>query len=248
MPPQVNGERFVQTLRDIAPASPGVPVLSALARAAGEGDVAQFSALLSGMAGGRGPGARQDWAPVIRDLLRQVEARQSATSLARKKEGLERLLINFGSDPLLYDKLQALLNTWAEQPDPTGPIEASPPAVAPTSTAARCRARAGTDGLLAGRRNPAGEGAVRTDSGARPGPPSGLRSGARQRGAQSGAAGARSARCRGLDTPRRAAQAVLVFRSSCAAKIRRRAARLRSRGCSACWSTISASWSRTISG
>jgi diguanylate cyclase len=133
--PPPNGEPFIQALRDIALASPGSPALSALARAAGEGDITQFGAVLSGMAGARAAGAH-DWAPVIRDLLRQVEVRQSATSLARKKEGLDRLLINFGSDPQLYDKLQALVRTWAEQSDPSGPVELAPvPPVAPTAAA-----------------------------------------------------------------------------------------------------------------
>jgi diguanylate cyclase len=133
--PPPNGEPFIQALRDIALASPGSPALSALARAAGEGDITQFGTVLSGMAGARAAGAH-DWAPVIRDLLRQVEVRQSATSLARKKEGLDRLLINFGSDPQLYDKLQALVRTWAEQSDPSGPVELAPmPLVAPTAAA-----------------------------------------------------------------------------------------------------------------
>jgi diguanylate cyclase len=122
-----NGERFVHALRDIATAYPGNPVLTALARAAGDGDVAQFSSALTGLAETRGPGARQDWAPVLRELLRQVEVRQSATSLARKKEGLERLLINFGSDPQIYDKLQALVNNWGELPEPAGSVELAAP-------------------------------------------------------------------------------------------------------------------------
>jgi len=135
-PAPLNGEPFLHALRDIALASPGSPALSALARAAGEGDMTQFGAVLSGMAGARSSGVH-DWAPVIRDLLRQIELRQSATSLARKKEGLDRLLINFGSDPQLHDKLQALLRNWAEQSDPSGPVELAPmPPVAPATATA----------------------------------------------------------------------------------------------------------------
>jgi diguanylate cyclase len=128
-----NGERFVHALRDIAVAYPGTPALTTLARAAVEGNVAQFSAILAGLAGARAGGTRQDWAPLLRDLLRHIQLRQSATSLARKKEGLERLLINFGSDPLLYDKLQALVNNWAEQPESSAPVDLAPPPVAPAA-------------------------------------------------------------------------------------------------------------------
>src|SRR4051794_19722910 len=118
---QPAAERVLLALRDIAAAYPDSVPLTNLSRAALAGEVEQFGSILSGMVSGRG--ARQDWSPVIRQLLRQIELRQSATSLARKKEGLERLLINFGSDPLLYDKLQALLNNWGEQPEPGGPVE-----------------------------------------------------------------------------------------------------------------------------
>ena len=124
---QAGSEPVVQTLREIAAAYPGIPALTNLARAASEGEAAQFSSILASLAGAGPNGAGRDWAPVIRELLRQIGQRQSATSLARKKEGLERLLINFGSDPLLYGKLQALLTNWAEQPEPTGPIELAPP-------------------------------------------------------------------------------------------------------------------------
>jgi diguanylate cyclase len=119
---QTAADRILHALRDIAVAYPDNPPLTNLARTALAGEVEQFGVILTGLAGGRG--ARHDWSPVIRDLLRHIELRQSATSLARKKEGLERLLINFGSDPLLYDKLQALLSNWAEQPEPGGPVEA----------------------------------------------------------------------------------------------------------------------------
>lgn len=115
-------ERISQLLRDMATAYPGVPALSALARAASDQDWTRFSAALTALATGPVAARRQDWAPVLRDLLRQVEMRQSATSLGRKKEGLERLLINFGSDPQLFDKLQALVRSWTENPEPTGGV------------------------------------------------------------------------------------------------------------------------------
>ena len=145
--PERNAEgadRLAQVLRDMAAAYPSVPALAAMARAATEQDWTQFSATLTGLAAGRGATPRQDWAPVLKDLLRQMEMRQTATALARKKEGLERLLINFGSDPQLADKLQALVRYWVENPEPSGPIievnyDASPEAEA---------SRSGTGGQL----------------------------------------------------------------------------------------------------
>jgi len=145
--PERNAEgadRVAQVLRDMAAAYPSVPALAAVARAATEQDWTQFSATLTGLAAGRGATPRQDWAPVLKDLLRQMEMRQTATALARKKEGLERLLINFGSDPQLADKLQALVRSWVENPEPSGPIievnyDASPEAEA---------SRSGTGGQL----------------------------------------------------------------------------------------------------
>jgi diguanylate cyclase len=143
-----NGDRFVHALRDLAAGNPSIPVLGTLARAAVEGDVAQFSTALGGLAGSRN--ARQDWAPIIRDLLRQIEVRQSATSLARKKEGLERLLINFGADPLLHEKLQALLGNWAEQPEPAGQIEVAGQAAPLPSAAAPAASSEPSQGAMVG--------------------------------------------------------------------------------------------------
>jgi diguanylate cyclase len=117
-------DRISQVLRDKAAAYPGVQAFAALARAATEHDWTQFSAALTGLASGRAAVPRQDWAPLLRDLVRQIEMRQSATGLARKREGLERLLSNFGSDPLFAEKLQALLRSWAETAEPAGtPVE-----------------------------------------------------------------------------------------------------------------------------
>jgi diguanylate cyclase len=117
-------ERLAQMLRDMAPAYPAVPALATLARAAADRDWAHFCTALAGLSTARAGVPRQDWAPILRDLLNQFETRQTAVAVARKREGLERLLINFGSDAQLPEKLQALMRTWAEHPEPTGsPIE-----------------------------------------------------------------------------------------------------------------------------
>jgi diguanylate cyclase len=62
-------------------------------------------------------GDENAWSELIRDLLKQWELKQSGLTMARKKEGLERVLINFAGDSAtLYIKLQALVSAWARNP------------------------------------------------------------------------------------------------------------------------------------
>jgi diguanylate cyclase len=57
--------------------------------------------------------ATQAWPDLIRPLIRQWEAHQIGLSQERKREMLERVLINFGHDnQQLFDKLTALTQTW----------------------------------------------------------------------------------------------------------------------------------------
>lgn len=59
----------------------------------------------------------ESWANLIRELLKQWELKQSGLSVARKRDGLERVLINFASNPqILHKKLQALVFAWAKNP------------------------------------------------------------------------------------------------------------------------------------
>ncbi|MDD5241545.1 MAG: diguanylate cyclase [Sulfuricella sp.] len=59
----------------------------------------------------------ESWANLIRELLKQWELKQSGLSVARKRDGLERVLINFASNPqILHKKLQALVFAWARNP------------------------------------------------------------------------------------------------------------------------------------
>lgn len=61
--------------------------------------------------------ASAHWAELIRELIRQWDLKQSGQTAARKKETLERVLINFAKDPaVLFTKLQALVGSWAENP------------------------------------------------------------------------------------------------------------------------------------
>jgi diguanylate cyclase len=113
-------ERISEAARQAAEANPGLPALARVARALEDRDLAQFAAALTALAGARDAGLRHEWGGVLRELIRQLELRQTGASLARKREGLERVLITFGNDPQLFDKLQALVRTWAETTDAGG--------------------------------------------------------------------------------------------------------------------------------
>lgn len=54
----------------------------------------------------------KQWPDAIRELIQNWDAKQVGLDVTRKKESLEKVLINFGSDPLLAQKLQALANNW----------------------------------------------------------------------------------------------------------------------------------------
>lgn len=82
-----------------------------------------WNALESGFLGllAQPGGEDVSWAELIRDLLKQWELKQSGLSVARKKEGLERVLINFAADSAtLYKKLHALVGAWAKNPTQAG--------------------------------------------------------------------------------------------------------------------------------
>lgn len=97
------------------------------------------------------------WAEMLRTLIKQWEARQSGLTQTRKREMLERVLINFGHDArVLHGKLAALAKSWslgakgaeAEIPpaesgagEPIAPVAtgASEPVVALAAEAADCR-------------------------------------------------------------------------------------------------------------
>lgn len=55
------------------------------------------------------------WADAIRPLIKQWDAHQTGLNQAKKREMLERVLINFGHDSQqLFDKLSGLARSWAE--------------------------------------------------------------------------------------------------------------------------------------
>jgi diguanylate cyclase len=58
--------------------------------------------------------ARLDWATLVKELLREWERHQMGMTISRKREGLERLLMNFGREPAqLFPRLQALIKSWS---------------------------------------------------------------------------------------------------------------------------------------
>ncbi|MDP2229832.1 diguanylate cyclase [Methylotenera sp.] len=63
----------------------------------------------------------KQWPDAIRELLQSWDAKQVGLDLPRKKEALEKVLINFGNDPLLAQKIQSMANSWKQY----GTIEAS---------------------------------------------------------------------------------------------------------------------------
>lgn len=54
----------------------------------------------------------KQWPDAIRQLLKGWDAKRIGVDHARKKETLERVLINYGNDPQLSAKIQNLANSW----------------------------------------------------------------------------------------------------------------------------------------
>ncbi|MDD5328452.1 MAG: diguanylate cyclase [Sulfuricella sp.] len=104
-------------LQELARKNPALsPALVRVEKAIGIGDwravESDFSVLL-----GRPVNDEGSWAELIRELLKQWELKQSGLTAARKKESLERVLINFSADSAaLYKKLHALVGAWAGTP------------------------------------------------------------------------------------------------------------------------------------
>ena len=71
------------------------------------------------------------WPDLLRGLVRQWDLHQSGLTPARKKEMLERVLINFGNDAhALHEKLSALTASWARGADDKQDTAAKPAATA----------------------------------------------------------------------------------------------------------------------
>lgn len=61
-----------------------------------------------------GVAVSKQWPDAIRGLLQGWDAKQIGLDLPRKKEALERVLINFGNDPMLAHKIQAIVSGWKQ--------------------------------------------------------------------------------------------------------------------------------------
>lgn len=76
-------------------------------------EVSGVETAAEGPGAGEGP-AQLHWAPLVRELIKQWDGRQAGLTQTRKREMLERVLINFGGKPsLLHEKLTALTQSWA---------------------------------------------------------------------------------------------------------------------------------------
>lgn len=54
-----------------------------------------------------------NWGALLRHLLKQLDVNHSGLTLSRKKDGLSRVIINFGKNPeQLAEKIQALIASW----------------------------------------------------------------------------------------------------------------------------------------
>lgn len=106
-----------KVLQGLTQKSPALSKTVALIdKAIEERDWKELESGLSALVGQSG-GEETSWANLIRELLKQWDLKQSGLPIARKKEGLERVLINFASDSRnLHKKLHALVNAWAKNP------------------------------------------------------------------------------------------------------------------------------------
>lgn len=60
------------------------------------------------------------WPDTIRVLLKTWSSHQSGLTQQQKKESLERVLINFGKDPQLPQKIQTMTKSWSEYSNSSG--------------------------------------------------------------------------------------------------------------------------------
>lgn len=77
-------------------------------------------------------GETASWGDVLREMVRELEISRPGMSISKKKDGLERMLVNFGADvDVLEDKLQALVASWKAGAKNAEPLtDAEPSAIA----------------------------------------------------------------------------------------------------------------------
>ena len=86
-----------------------------LARAVARGNWDAARTLLQSLLQSAGTGPR--WAPLVRDLLRQLEARHAGLTQAKKREALEHVLSAFSLDEeRMHVRLSGLVHSWSSTP------------------------------------------------------------------------------------------------------------------------------------
>jgi diguanylate cyclase len=117
------------------------PKLKSLAAAAENRDWEAVERCLEVLAKGEASQAPENWADLIRDLIKQWDLKQAGLTSPRKKEALDRVLINFGrKPPELHAKLTALTKAWAEGaagPSDIEVVESDAPTTSETDVADR---------------------------------------------------------------------------------------------------------------
>lgn len=143
-------ERLLQQLAGDLRAQPGAARLAgALDKAALEKDWAQYRTVLLELLEARADKrpAAPVWAQLIRDMLKQWDARHSGLTTARKRESLEKVLGVPGSDAVnLAAKLRNLVTSWSV----TAPAQAEDPGL-PPDPATTAPGNAGGAAIAAGR-------------------------------------------------------------------------------------------------
>lgn len=111
-------QTLLRALRELAKQAPGLePHFKDLAKALVGGEQKAIEVALGALLPKSAASGEGSWGELIRELIRQWDLKQSGITTARKKDGLERVLINFAKDPAqLYNKVQALVASWAENP------------------------------------------------------------------------------------------------------------------------------------
>lgn len=122
-------ENLARILENLGPRLPAQALrLRELAKAVEARDWETFGTTLEDLVTPQGE-EPANWAEIIRELIRQWDLKQAGLTTARKKEALERVLINFGRNPAeLAQKLAALTRAWAEGAVGPSDIELAPAA------------------------------------------------------------------------------------------------------------------------
>ena len=82
-------------------------------------------------------GASQQWDTLVGGLIEKWDARQAGLTTAQKKAALDRILGSKLANPVLYEKLQSLLNQWSSKEAAEAPRSADDAAPTGEPSAAR---------------------------------------------------------------------------------------------------------------